>query len=440
MKSSVFSGRSRSESGSQRVAVGVLLGGLLLGGCQSAESDTGSTELRNGTGTLQQIQNFGANPGGLQMFLYAPDTVAPDAPVVVLMHGCTQQVSTFRTSGWEALADDEGFYLVYPQQTTGNNPVRCFNWAGEYGDEANLVRGQGENQSIVSMVDYVLDNFATDEDRVFAVGFSAGAAKTAVMLSTWPDRFAGGAINAGVPYRCATSVTGAFSCQNPGRNLSPSQWGDLVRNAYGTYEGPYPRVSIWHGTQDSIVAPMNGVELAEQWSNVHGISSTPSSTDVVDGQSRDRYDSGGELLVEHVTVSGMGHALAIDPSSGCGGAAAYMDDRGVCAAYRQAEFFGLLGDGAGSAGTSSSSSGGESSGGETGDNSSSGESSGGSGETGDPITADEVASGSCTIHYVSQRLDVAGYLGCGSTYGYIAQVPMYRFGSCWTFDESGSGC
>ena len=54
--------------------------------------------------------------------------------------------------GFEALADERGFHVLYPQQKSDNNPVGCFNWAGEYGDPANLERGKGENRSIISMV------------------------------------------------------------------------------------------------------------------------------------------------------------------------------------------------------------------------------------------------------------------------------------------------
>lgn len=135
--------------------------------------------------------------------------------------------------------------------------------------------------------------------------------------------------------------------------------------------------------------------------------------------------------------------VAVDPSEGCGSTGAYIEDRGICAAFRQAEFFGLLGGGAGGTGGSSSSSTGtepgttdtgaaESTGGES--------SSEGGDEGGERPTYDESAQGSCTTHYVAQRLDVNGYLSCGSTYGYIASVPMYRFGSCWSFDELGGDC
>ena len=210
--------------------------------------------------TLAAVADFGANPGALDMYEYVPADLPPNAPLVVVLHGCTQSANAMVSAGWNQLADQYQFAVVYPQQTSSNNPVECFNWAGEYGDTANLVRGQGENQSIISMVDYEVAHHGVDASKVYIMGFSAGAAFTTVMLATWPDRFAGGAIMEGITYRCATSVSGAYSCQSPGVTKTAAEWGDLVRAAHTGYAGPWPRVQIWEGTSDTTVVPANQAE------------------------------------------------------------------------------------------------------------------------------------------------------------------------------------
>src|SRR5690242_116090 len=194
--------------------------------------------------TIAPITNFGSNPGALDMYEYVPSGLPSGRPLVVVLHGCTQTAAAMENAGWNQLADRDQFAVLYPQQTSSNNPVECFNWAGNYGNTADLVRGMGENQSIMSMVDYEIANHGVDPHRVYIAGFSAGAAFTAVMLATWPDRFAGGAIMEGIPYMCATSVSGAYSCQNPGVTKTAQQWGDLVRAADQGYAGPWPRVQI----------------------------------------------------------------------------------------------------------------------------------------------------------------------------------------------------
>jgi poly(3-hydroxybutyrate) depolymerase len=129
---------------------------------------------------LAQVPSFGSNPGALDMYKYVPDGMPDDAPLVVLLHGCSQQASGMIPTGFLDLADEYHFYLVLPQQRSGNNPVNCFNWAGEYGDPANLVRGQGENLSIKQMIDKMKADHSIDAAHVYVAGFSSGAAFAAV--------------------------------------------------------------------------------------------------------------------------------------------------------------------------------------------------------------------------------------------------------------------
>ncbi len=303
---------------------------------------------RSARAALTTVTGFGTNPGGLAMYEYVPAGLSSGRPIVVVLHGCTQTAASMESAGWNQLADQYKFTVVYPEQQTANNPVRCFNWAGEYGDTANLVRGQGENASIMQMVDKSIAAHGGDASKVFIVGFSAGAGFTSVMIATYPERFAGAAIMSGLPYRCATSVSGAYSCQSPGVTKTPAQWGDLVRTSHA---GPYPRVQIWHGSTDSTVVPANETELVKQWTNVQGIDDVADDTETIGSATRTAYRSAsGAVLVEAYKVTGMGHATAVgaDPSGACTATAgSYFEDRGICATRRAATFFGLMGGGPG---------------------------------------------------------------------------------------------
>jgi len=323
-----------------RFAVALL---LIVGGLAAA--------ARAAVGAPVRVDDFGDNPGNLEMWVYSPTQAPANAPLVVVLHGCTQQATSMAPGGFEDLADELGFHILYPQQKTANNPIGCFNWAGEYGDPANLVRGEGENQSIVSMVESMVASRSIDHDRIFVIGFSAGGGFAAVLLATWPDLFAAGAVAAGVPYRCATDQQSAFDCMNlathPDRKKAPRAWGDLVRAAYPQWDGPWPRVLILQGTADTTVQPDAADELVEQWTNVHGIGLEPDQMDQIAGHRRARYLARGAVAVESWRIEGMGHAFPIgraDPDHGCGQAAAYFEDRDLCGAYRALEFFGLAGE------------------------------------------------------------------------------------------------
>jgi len=306
---------------------------------------------------LEAVASFGTNPGALQMFKYVPADMPANAPLIVLLHGCTQNAAQFANAGFNQIADDRKVYLVYAQQSSANNPVSCFNWAGEYGDPANLVRGQGENQSIKEMVDRMKADHGIDSARIYVAGFSAGAAFVPVLLATWPDVFAGGAVMSGVPYRCAQSVQGAYDCMaigsHPELKHTAGEWGDLVRAASPGFSGPRPPVILFHGTTDFTVHTDNLGELIEQWTDVLGADATPATTEMVGAHQRTTYQRDGVPVVEAWRIAGMGHAVPIAPRAAehpCGATGAFVEDRGVCAAYEAARFFGLYGSGGGAAG------------------------------------------------------------------------------------------
>ncbi len=293
-------------------------------------------------GTLQPVAEFGANPGALSMFEYVPANLGAQRPLVVAMHGCTQQASSMEAAGWNTLADEHGFAVIYPEQRAANNSLRCFNWAGEFGDTANLERGMGENASIMAMIDHAITAHDLDPTRVYVTGLSAGGAFTAVMMATWPDRFAAAAIVAGLPYRCATSLAEANTCASPGVVKSAAAWGDLVRAA-GT--GPWPPLQIWQGSADSTVAPSNATELVKQWTNVHGTDDIADATETLGKATRTEHRVGSQIVVEEYVIAGMGHAVPIGGADCPATAGAFFSDQGICSTTRAAAFFGLLDDG-----------------------------------------------------------------------------------------------
>jgi poly(hydroxyalkanoate) depolymerase family esterase len=327
----------------------------------SSETETVGSASSAATGAITEVTSFGTNPGALKMFEYAPANLAKNRPVVVVLHGCTETAANAAATGWNEIADAIGLTVVYPQQETGNNPIRCFNWGGEYGNPDNLTRGKGENLSIKEMVDKALADHGGDPKRVYVVGFSAGGGTAAIMAATYPDVFAGAAMIAGIPFNCTTTFSEVSSCMKPGKDFTPVEWGDKVRAAQASgYAGSWPKVSIWQGTSDQYVGPLNRTELVEQWTNVHGLPATPTASDTIDGQAHSVFkDAKGNTLVETFVIDGMAHGVPIS-SAQCGTASSYAIDKGICAAKHIATFFALAGNGTttpdGGASSSSSSS------------------------------------------------------------------------------------
>jgi poly(hydroxyalkanoate) depolymerase family esterase len=365
-------------------ASGLPLLALALVACSGGASPAGSTPepvdtVSLATTAIAQVSGFGSNPGNLLMYAYTPSAMPAKAPLVLALHGCTETASDYTSAGWNALADTYKFYVLYPQQQTQNNTEGCFNWFGNTaGSTTDITRGQGEGESIIQMIDHLESMYSIDNKRVYATGFSAGAAYAVAMLAMYPDVFAAGASFSGLPFGCATSLSTAETCMAAPPTKTAAQWGMLAQAGFPGYAGPWPRLSVWQGSSDTTVSTQNLTDLVAQWTDLTGASSMPSTTNTVGGFPHNEYSSGAGVTVESYSITSMSHAVAIDAPNGCGTAGTYYVDEGVCAVDRVAKFFGLEG----SQGSSSGSGSGGGSGGGSGSGSGSGGGSGGGGGSG----------------------------------------------------------
>ncbi|MDG4752229.1 PHB depolymerase family esterase [Micromonospora sp. WMMD718] len=272
--------------------------------------------------SLTEVTSFGDNPGRMRMHVYVPDARPARPATVVAMHGCGGSGPGFYSgSEFAGLADRYGFIVIYPSATQQAGFGNCFD---TWSDAAKRRGGGSDPVSLISMVRYVQQQYGADPDRVYATGSSSGGMMTNHMLALYPDVFKAGAAFMGVPFNCFAGAAdyppGSSQCTGGNMNRTPQQWGDAVRQAYPGYTGPRPRVQLWHGTNDTLVPYSLLQETIEQWTNVFGLSQTPTSTDTPQsGWNRRRYADGtGTVQVEAYSIQGAGHSL---PSAGMAAAA-----------------------------------------------------------------------------------------------------------------------
>jgi acetylxylan esterase len=267
--------------------------------------------------SLQEVTNFGANPSGLRMFVYVPDTVAAHPAIVVAVHYCHGDgPAFFNGSDFGRLADQYGFIVIFPSVTQASDG--CFDVA----TSATLTHNGGSDSlGIVSMVNYVEQHNNGDASRVYATGVSSGAMMTNVLLGAYPDVFKAGSAFAGVPFGCFAvnpdALRWSTACATGTVTHTPQEWGDLARAAYPGYSGARPRMQLWHGTADTTLNYVNFGEEIKQWTNVLGVSQTPTSTDTPQaGWTRTRYANGsGTVLVEATSMQGVGHNLPVQAAA-----------------------------------------------------------------------------------------------------------------------------
>ena len=168
-----------------------------------------------------------------------PDGLEGPAPLVVVLHGCTQDAAVYdHGSGWSALADKHGFILLFPEQKRDNNPLLCFNWFLE----GDTQRGMGEAASIAGMIAAVKQAHAIDPGRVFVTDVR-GRGVPPSGSPTYPDR-SPAAPFAGVAY-AGLGRGRAFDCMSAfaGERRELGEKSAAPRRTRGPGAAP-----DWHGS------------------------------------------------------------------------------------------------------------------------------------------------------------------------------------------------
>lgn len=208
------------------------------------------------------------------------------------------------------------------------------------------MRAGGEALSIRQMIDEVIRQEDIDHEQIFVTGLSSGGAMAAVMLATYPEIFAGGAIIAGLPYGSASGVLQAMDRMS---GLGGPSSGALEASLRGAsrHGGPWPILSIWHGSADRTVDASNVAGIAAQWQALHGVSATDARSDMVDGFPRLAWvDSEGREVLEIYSITGMGHGTPLQThgADALGVIGAYMLEAKISSTRHIARFWGLGGN------------------------------------------------------------------------------------------------
>lgn len=300
------------------------------------------------SGTWQQFTYVSSN-GTHPYFVYTPANyrAATAVPLIVMLHGCLQTPADFAAgTQMDALADQDQFIVVYPQQTTFYNSAECWNWFLP----VDQVRGSGEPAVIAGITETVMQNTAQwtiNTQRVYVAGISAGAGMAVIMGASYPDIYAAIGVHSGVEYQATTNPLLAGTVEAFG-GPDPVAQGNDAYNEMGRNARVVPTI-VFHGNADPVVHPINGDQVVQQWMQTdrdasHGAYTAsfalPSDTtngQVPNGHSyemRSWNDIHGGEIEEYWTVDGMGHAW-----SGGSSAGSFTDPRGPSATQAMYTFF-----------------------------------------------------------------------------------------------------
>lgn len=267
-------------------------------------------------------------------------------PMMVMLHGCLQDPNDFAAgTKMNALAEEKGFIVLYPEMNVYANSSMCWNWFLDY----NQHRGAaGEADIIKGMVDTVKGAYTIDANKVYVAGLSAGGSMASIMGATYPHVFRGVGVAAGTVYDAADTAGYALTVMDYGTGV-PNTKGLAAYQEMGNYKRRMP-VIVFQGSSDSTVAPVNGSEVVTSWANTNDYiddgSDNNSMNDTYDlkttgtvtgGRSYTKYvynDKNGVGLIEYYYVSGMTHEW-----SGGSTAGSYTDPYGPDASRIMWNFF-----------------------------------------------------------------------------------------------------
>jgi poly(hydroxyalkanoate) depolymerase family esterase len=251
------------------------------------------------------------------MYIYVPPNVKTHPPILVALHACHGNANGI-VNDWASYGTQYGFIIIYPDNPKASDGCFDVHSAGTL-----THNGGGDALGIVSMVKYAITTYKADSTRVYSAGYSSGGMMTNVLLGSYPDVFKAGTAFAGVPFGCfggpADNLGWCATCATGKVTHTAAEWGDMVRAAFPGYTGPRPRMQVWHGTADVTLNYINFGEEIKQWTNVLGVSQTPTSTEANQPQSgftRTRYaNSAGVVQVEAISEAGKDHGGIVRPSN-----------------------------------------------------------------------------------------------------------------------------
>jgi poly(hydroxyalkanoate) depolymerase family esterase len=245
--------------------------------------------------------NYGSGRVSINYKLYVPpgDPFVP-RPLLVMLHGCTQDPDDFAMgTRMNEAARRNGWLVLYPEQSARVNPQRCWSWF----KTPHQARGRGEPALLASLTHHVMSNHQVDARHVHVAGLSAGAAMAAVLGQAYPDLFASIGVHSGLPCGAVANAHEALEMMRTGRDTRKS------RTTGASCIRAVPTI-VFHGTRDTTVHPLNA-ELVY----ADAVSGQPSTERVEHGREgeraytrRTRLASDDRSLAELWLIEGAGHA------------------------------------------------------------------------------------------------------------------------------------
>lgn len=179
-------------------------------------------------------------------------------PLIVMLHGCEQSAEDFANgTRMNALAEQKGYAVLYPQQSIRSHPTRCWKWY----DKATQ-SGGGDASLIVGTIEKILARYPIDKTRIYICGLSAGAAMAHIVALNHPDLIAAVGIHSGPLFGAGHNPVLAYGVMQHGAAARADSAIEEILQKLPAFPA-MPTILI-QGENDRVVRPINQVQLVEQ--------------------------------------------------------------------------------------------------------------------------------------------------------------------------------
>jgi poly(hydroxyalkanoate) depolymerase family esterase len=247
------------------------------------------------------LPGLAMGPGGARRWrLYSPPGMraGEHLPLLVLLHGCTQDAAAFAASTrMNRLAAQQRFLVLYPEQDRMANAQGCWNWF-----DTDRGRAQAEADLVLHAIDQVCRSHGADRHRVVVAGLSAGASLAALLAARHPHRISGVVMHSGIPPGTAHSTLTALRAMQGRGTTAPM----AAMPATG-----WPALLVLHGSADTVVSPANAEAAVLAWAAAAG--ALPAATRQVQRGHRlamqvTDFQRRGRTVATLALVQGLAHA------------------------------------------------------------------------------------------------------------------------------------
>lgn len=272
-----------------------------------------------------ETKNFSCASGQRNYKLFTPRIYSGSPlPLIVMLHGCTQSPDDFAAgTQMNQLADEIGFFVAYPAQSSSANSMGCWNWF----KSSDQQKDKGEPALVAGITRQIMAEHAVDAQKVYVAGFSAGGAMAAVLGMTYPDLFAAIGVHSGLPCGAATDMMGAMKVMKRGGSYVPD---NASLNAVPTI--------VFHGDKDRTVHPANARDVIAQFISAGSHAQFKTTAGKSKGNASYSHsvhsNESGIPVLEQWEIQGAGHAWSGGSSKG-----SYTEPHGPDASREMVRFF-----------------------------------------------------------------------------------------------------